>query len=283
MWLARALLAGQPFCWVWIGMKQRRKTWIITGLISLTLLMIILLWGKRALNDTVQKAIEYSATEALGVNVTVGAVKLSLLDGVLALSDLRIANPPGYHNPTLLTLKRGTVVLKVSSLLEPTVKVTSMVLDTVDVVWEQKGLDNNLQQVIDHLPARNSDEGTGKTLRIETLDLNQATVQAELLPLPGQVKPLTLTLSPIHLTNLGREHPMDLRALARRVLSALVTRILAQGRKSFPIDLMKPLEKTARVGLQFFKDAGVLGENLLNPPEKKEGIKSRDSLKALKN
>ncbi len=243
---------------------------MIVGLIGLTLVIIVVLWGHRILNRTVQKAIEHSASQALGVDVTIGALDLSWLNGVLTLSDLRIANPPGYQNKALLTLKQGSVVLEVSSLTRDTVKVTSVVLDTVDVIWEQKGLDNNLQDVIDHLPARDSTGVNGKALQIQILELDRAMVKAQLLPLPGEMNAITLKLTPIRLTNLGSQSPMDLRALARRVLSALVTRILEQGAKAFPADIMKPWQDTARSGMQFLKDAGELGETILNPPGIKE-------------
>ena len=246
---------------------------MISGLAVVTLGLLCLVWGDRAMDRILKRTLEDATTRTLGVDVTIGDVELSLLDGALAFENLEIANPEGYQGETLLSLKHGAILLDVSSLLSDRVEITSIAMDRLQILWEQKGGRNNLQDLIKQFPPRDPEQTSSKSLHIQVLEMNQAVVEAQLLPLPGQMSRVTMQLPTIRLTHLGAQDALDLEALTRQIISALITCILEQGVEEFPSTLMSPLRQTVQSGVEWFKDAVHLDQGIQNfipksPPER---------------
>ena len=91
-----------------------------------------------------------------------------MLAGKLNIDRLAIENPEGYQHPVFLEAGRTFMALKTSSLLSDTVEFQQITLDGITVVLEQKGLTNNIQQILSNLPkgdepAPEPDETAGKT------------------------------------------------------------------------------------------------------------------------
>lgn len=57
------------------------------------------------LDGMIRQQVELVAERALGTDVRVGSVKTDLKDGTLLISDIEVANPPGFANPNALTLR----------------------------------------------------------------------------------------------------------------------------------------------------------------------------------
>ena len=106
------------------------------------------MFGAGMIKTTVEKA----ASSTLGVPVTVKSIDLSILSGKVEIKGLVVNNPPGYANPTLLELGDGVVNLDIGSLMSDTIKIQLIKLDNTKLTIEQKGLTNNLNEILDKLP-----------------------------------------------------------------------------------------------------------------------------------
>ncbi len=239
------------------------------GLILIIIAVVAInLFADRA----VRVGIESSATKTLNVAVTVSNVDLSIMAGKLALQNLLINNPPGYQHDKLLQLKNAEIEIDVKSLLSDVVNIREIKLDGVNVVLEQRGVSsNNLQDVITSIRSA-SKEGEGKSLHVDNLEMSNITVQMKLLPDTAQDDTITLELSPIRMTNLGRDNKMDMADLSGEIVLAIANRVVEQGVGVLPKDIITTLtpslDKTIDLSTRIIESTEDIGKEIT------EGIKS---------
>jgi len=256
--------------------KKAIKSIIIIVLVLVVLVvMLINLFGDRAL----KAGIEAAATKALGVDVTIGDLSLSLLAGNLELKDLVIDNPPGYEHPEMLNFGRAHINVSVSSLLSDTVEIKQMQFEDITMVIEQKGLTNNLKEVLNALPSgqtapkdtTDKPAAEGKKLHIDSLDISNVAVKAKLLPIPGKADTLTLKVAPIKMTDLGSDNKLSTAKLAGKILAAIAAGVAKQGSELLPKDLVGSLNTTLKdkgelfidTGKKVFESSGDIGKDAL--------------------
>ena len=68
------------------------------------------------LDGAIRQQIEEVAEQSLGTDVRVGAVRTDLKTGSLTISDIEVANPPGYRNPNAFTLRGIEAVVNYQTL-----------------------------------------------------------------------------------------------------------------------------------------------------------------------
>jgi uncharacterized protein involved in outer membrane biogenesis len=239
---------------------------------GLILLLIAVVAVNLFADRAVRVGIESSATKTLNVAVTVSDVDLSIMAGKLTLKNLLISNPPGYQHEKLLELKKGEIEVEVKSLLRDIVNIRDIKLDGVDVVIEQRGVSgNNLQDVLKAIN-QSSKEGEGKKLRVDNLEMSNITVQMKLLPDTAQDDTITLELSPIRMTNLGRDNKMDMADLSGEIVLAIANRVVEQGVGVLPKDIITTLtpslDKTIDLSTRIIEGTEDIGKEIT------EGIKS---------
>lgn len=229
-------------------MKVRKIIGTILVVLLLLVLVVVLavnIFGNRAL----KLAVQTGASKALGVGVQVQDITLAVFAGKLNINGLQIDNPKDYANPHLLTLGNAFVAVNVKSLLTDTVEIERIQLDNIALTIEQKGLTNNLQEILNNLPKTTSTpqekQTGGKNLKIKQLQINGAQVNVKLLPIPGRADTVTLKLAPITLENLGTDQPMDVSMLTGVVLKSLAGGIAQQGKELLPVDMVSGLGQQA--------------------------------------
>ncbi|MBN1361401.1 MAG: AsmA family protein [Sedimentisphaerales bacterium] len=190
-------------------------------------------------DQAVRVAVEKAGSRALDVPVEVEKARLSILSGTLDLRDLTVANPPGYQGKSLLTLDRGDIQVDAQSLLSDTITIEDLKLDGMRVFLEQKGLENNLREVLKSL--RGDGQTSGKRLYVDNLEITNITVDVKLLPIPGRADAMAFELTPIKMTHLGHSQPLDIAALASTVLVAVATEISEQGGGVLPQEMLNDL------------------------------------------
>ena len=214
-------------------------------------IMAIILFGNRAL----RVGIETGATKALKVDVGLEEVSLSIFRGRMSLSNLTIGNPEGYQHEKLMTLGTSKVDVNVKSLMSDTVNIEQIKFGDMSIVVEQKGLTNNLQEILDSLPKKEGKskqeekeevpEGTaGKNLKISELEIRDVDVSVKLLPVPGRADTVTFKLAPIKMSNLGTDDKLSLAELLAKILGAIAGGVVEQGGDLLPTEMIDPL-KTA--------------------------------------
>ena len=221
-------------------MRKRLKSFKLIILIVLVLVLAGVVGVNFLADSAVRVAVETAGTKALSVGVELDAAKLSLMGGSLSLHDLTVANPPGYQHETLLKLRQGDVQVQTKTLLSDEIQIKDIRLDGMDLVIEQKGLGNNLQDVI-KATQRGEQTPSGKKLYVETLELTNVTVNVKLLPVPGKLDTVTLKLAPIEMTDLGKDETLDVATLTAKIMLAVAAGIAQQGADVLPQEMIGSL------------------------------------------
>ena len=246
---------------------------IVVGAI-LVLIVVIVLAITLFANTAIKKGVQIAGTKALGVNVDVNSVNLSMLRGRIDISGLVIDNPPDYEYKRMLQLRNCVVDVDVGSLMSDTIQIEELTLDGMNFVLEQKSLTrNNIQDILKALPkAEPSEEPEqpkegGKNLNIAKLQLNEISVEAKLLPTPGKAGTVKLNLAPITMTDLGTEEKMDIAGLSGIIFLAVVKGIAREGAGVLPdgmLDSMKgSYEKVLESSKELLDIGKEQGEGLL--------------------
>jgi len=242
----------------------------------LVLIAVLVIAVNLFADRAVRVGIETAATRTLNVEVSVSDVDLSIMSGKLVLHNLLIGNPPAYQNDKLLVLKNAEIEVDVKSLLSDVVNIRDIRLDGVDVIIEQQGVSgNNLHDVLQAI-SDDTKEGEGKKLHIDNLEISDITVKVNLMPNSGQAESVTLTLSPIRMTNLGADNKLDTAALSGEIVLAIANAVVEEGIGVLPTDIVgtmtSTLSKTINLGTRIMEGKEDIGreiteglKNLLKP------------------
>lgn len=106
------------------------------------LLLVVLVAGRLALPHVMKGVIQSAGTEALGQEVSVERVRVSLLRGRVGLQGLRVAAAPGYTANTLFLAEDLSARISYRSLLTSTVLVRSVELGGVRLNLDVDGEGN---------------------------------------------------------------------------------------------------------------------------------------------
>jgi uncharacterized protein involved in outer membrane biogenesis len=243
---------------------------IVTVVIVLVVLAIAGVVGVAVFADrAVKSAVESAGTKTLSVPVQVGDADVSFLGGSVGLQSLTVKNPQGYDGPALLTLNAVNVKADTGSLFGDEIVIKTMTLSSMEVFVEQKGLQNNLYEVIK--PLQKPREPTGKTLIIDSLTISDILVHISLPSLPGQQpQTVNLKIAPITMTELGRHERMDTAVLISKVLLAVAQGIAEQSGDILPKETLGEitgvLDKAIDIGRTIFG-----GKKTEGQPDPKSG------------
>jgi hypothetical protein len=257
-------------------MKSAKKI-LAYAVVSIAVILLVLIIGFHIFGAGMIKAVvEKTASSTLGVPVTVKSINLSILRGQVEIKGLVVKNPPGYANETLLELGDGIVNLDIGSLMSDTIKIQLVKLDDTKLTIEQKGLTNNLNEILDKLPKEEKEaapktEKPGKNLTVNKLEITNTNVSVKLLPIPGKSDTVSLKLDTIVMENLGTDKKLSVASLVSKVIGALASGIAKQGAGVLPDDMVKglgsTLGKTAELGKDAVKSTTEAGKNVV------EGVK----------
>lgn len=225
-------------------MKGARKILsVVLGVIVVLVVLIVVLVHLFG-NSVLKAGIETAASKSLNVGVSIDDVDLSIMGGKIGFQKLVIDNPPGYQHDKLLELGDARIAVEIGSLLTDTVNIKEIKLDGLNVVVEQKGLSNNLQDIIKAIPkpeAKEGEEPAGKKLHIDNLEITNTKVKVKLLPVPGKTDTVTLPLSTIKMTDLGGDNKLNTAALVGKVLLAIAGGIAKEGADVLPKEMIDSL------------------------------------------
>ena len=253
-------------------MKSAKKivTYVVVSIAVILLVLIvgIYLFGAGMIKAEVEKV----ASSTLGVQVTVKNIGLSIMREQVTIKGLVVKNPPGYVNETLLELGDGVLNLDIGSLMRDTVKIHLIKLDGAKLTIEQKGLSNNLNEILDKLPKEEKSTTPktgkpGKNLTVTKLEVTNTNVRVKLLPIPGKSDTVSLKLDPIVMENLGTDKKLSTAMLVSKFIGALAAGVAKQGAGVLPDDMVKGIGSTLSKTTELGKGATEAGKNAV------EGIK----------
>ena len=229
-------------------------------------------------NQLLKIGITKGASSALKVPVELGSINLSVLGGSVKLKDLVVSNPAGYELPTLMKLGGADVKVNIGSLMGDKVEIDHIILDNIEVSIEQKGLSTNLNDILKSLPksteqapASSEPATPGKKLYIKTLEINNVSVTAKLLPIPGKSSAVTFKIAPIKMTDLGSDTKLDMAALTSKILTAIAEGVAKQGTDLLPSDVTGSLKSGLGKTGEVMQDTGKkLGSGIMSIFKKKD-------------
>lgn len=124
-----------------------------------TLLVLLLVLGgftwyfvEYRMDSMIEHQIERAASRSFGTRVSVGAVKTNIREGSLTVSDITVANPPGFRNPNAFSLENVEAALDFSTL-----DVKRVVVDRPQIVIEEMGGETNFSRMLAELQKMDSD------------------------------------------------------------------------------------------------------------------------------
>jgi len=223
---------------------MKKKKLVRSLFFLVTLVGVLFIAGAIGLSlfadSAVRVAVESAGAKTLGVGVDVGKADLAILGGSVTLRDITVANPPGYEGECLVDLARTDISADTLSLLGDQTFIRSMKLDGMELFVEQKGVtQNNLYEVVEKV--RRDRKPSGKRLVIDVLEITHIRVNVELQTMPGRDDRVTFELSPIRMTDLGRDEDMDVAILLTKILLAVATEIAEEGTDVLPREMIGDL------------------------------------------
>jgi hypothetical protein len=95
------------------------------------------------MDATIEKTIEKHASASLGTQVSVGSVKSDIKAGSLSISNITIANPPGYKNKNAFSLNDIEAAVDYANF-----DIKRIVINNPEIVIEEKGGKTNFDQIL---------------------------------------------------------------------------------------------------------------------------------------
>lgn len=129
--------------------------------IVVTLLILVLVAGLGVwyfvsfrMDSMIRDQIEMAGSGSLGSQVSVGSVKTNIKDGSLNISEVTVANPPGYKNKNAISLNGIEAALDYSNF-----DIKRVVIDNPEIIIEEMGGKTNFTDLLAGL--EKSGSGTG--------------------------------------------------------------------------------------------------------------------------
>jgi hypothetical protein len=197
---------------------------------KITLSAIVLLLALGAfvfanLGGTVKRVIERAGTQALGTEVSVGAVTVSLADKTASVSDISVANPPGFEGDALLRVKSVSVLL--GDVSRGLVVIKNIDVDGLTVTYEVGPAGTNLDVLrknIKSAPAAPSAASAKTAESVQVVIEKLKAMQVQVVPAVPGAGNSTVTLPQVTIRNIGSRKNPDAPAQAA---AQIVNHILA--------------------------------------------------------
>ena len=211
--------------------------------------------------DSVGRSIVQNAgSEGLGVPVTVKSVHIGFFSDDSHLEEIKIANPEGFSEPTLLSIERVDVDFGILKLLEKQVIIPSARVTGVTLVLEQHGAKSNIETLIDHISSDETPEPENKdsSFVIETLTITDITVilWGKFTVVEGG--PVTATIKEIVMHDVGTNSDGE---VAIEAVTSVITHAIINHLATHPAEGISKLAFSRITGLidklPVFKQLGV--------------------------
>lgn len=173
------------------------------------------------LDSMIEQQIEQVASRSMGTVVSVGAVKTDLRQGSMTISDITIANPPGYRNPYAFKLSGIEATVEYDTL-----DVRRVIIEKPDIVVEEKNGQTNIQALLsglDSLPEEPETDADGQPvpeIMIHLFRMNESRAAFESASLD---KATTIEVDAVELTNIKGTPQVVATVIAREILNEIVS------------------------------------------------------------
>lgn len=239
------------------------KLWLKLLLLVVVLLIVAIVTIPLWIDGAARAVIESEGSKALGVELTLEKLHLSLLGGEAKLGDMTIANPEGYTDDRFFGLGAGRASVSYGSLSEDTIVIPEIVLDDVTVSLEKDGDKGNYDVLIENLEkyAGEEEEETseGKKFVIKKISVRNINVTSRMRALVAKPT-LKAKIDEITLTDVGSGSGVPMGVVIRKFIGGLLAGIANSG-VELAGDIGKGLGKaTLSIGKEGIKIVGQGGK-----------------------
>ncbi|HEX3625739.1 MAG TPA: AsmA family protein [Verrucomicrobiae bacterium] len=203
---------------------------VVLALLAVVIIALIV-FGV-CLNRIIKSGVETYGPKLTQTTVSLDSVNLSLLTGSARIKGLAVGNPQGFKTPQSISVGLIAVGLNPMSVFSQKVVIHTVRVESPGITFEGGLQGNNLSQILDNVNSSSQGSGTLSTnaatapkserkFEVDDLVVTGATVQV-IITGTSMTKPQTITLPPIHLTDMGTgADGITAADLTRRVLSAI--------------------------------------------------------------
>jgi len=210
-------------------MKRLKIIALLILVLVIAVIVTIPLW----IDGAARSVIESEGSKALGVELTLEKLSLSLFGGEAKLGDMKIANPEGYTDDQFFGLGAGHASISYGSLSEDTIVIPEIVFEDVTVSLEKDGGKGNYDVLIENLEkyageGKEEEPAEGKKFVIKKISMKNITVTSRMRALV--VKPaLTAKIPEITLTDVGSGSGVPMGEVIRKFIGGLLKGIANSG------------------------------------------------------
>lgn len=121
---------------------------VLIGILVVVLVIGVAAWYFMTfrLDGVIKSQIETVGSQTLGTEVTVGSLTTDLKNGTLVISDIVVANPPGFNNPNAFTLSGIEAALDYD-----TFDVRRIIIDKPEIVIEERDGETNFSTLLENM------------------------------------------------------------------------------------------------------------------------------------
>jgi len=236
------------------------------GLLVLVLLVVVIVFI--SIDKIAKTGIEKGTNYALAVPTSLDKADVGILDGTFAMSGLTIDNPEGYDSPFFFKLGSGDVAVSLASLRSDVVTLPLFELTDLTVNIDRKGTTSNVHKILENLkrfekgepaePGEPKPEAKeGKKFVVNEIAIKNVTINANLLPLGGELATTKLVIPEILLKDVGSAgNPVSLAELTNIITQAVLASAAEFGGGIIPEEILGDL-KTNLDGLNALAENGV--------------------------
>jgi len=228
-------------------MKTIRR--IVLALVLLIVVGVFVLY--KSLDHILRSSVETEATKSLNLQTTLGSASLSLFGGELKLDDLKIASPPGFAAPQMLSLGSSDLKVTYSQLRSQPIHVANITFDKPLLVIENVNGSLNFKKAFDGMPksssassppqpAEPSADSSSTKLVIDDLTIKDATVVVR-PGIPGLPSEMTIPIPTFSMKNIGTSDGAQNGAALQDVVMQIITAMASHASGKLPVDLQSLL------------------------------------------
>lgn len=179
------------------------------------------------LDGMIEQKIEQVGSASLGANVGVGAVQTDVRAGSLKISDITVANPPGFRNPNAFSLRNIEAAVDYASR-----EVRRVVIENPEIIIEERDGETNFSMMlreVEAMPSEPAGPGAGEpviVVRYFRMNGSRAAFESASLDRYADVEVDAVELS-------------DIRGTPTEVAKVIATEVLTQIAAEAATELLK--------------------------------------------
>jgi hypothetical protein len=182
--------------------------------IPIILIVAVLAVGL-AINSIVKSGIQTFGSRAMGADVRVDDVDISILSGNGKIRGVFVGNPAGFKTDSAFKLNEVKVSLDLRSIFSDRIVIDSIYINAPDITYEKGARGDNIQTLLENIRKYSGTSGGGekaapekgggkeKKVIISDLLIQNGKINLSMAALRGEK--VTLDLPEIHMTDIGKD------------------------------------------------------------------------------